>query len=81
MNNNNNNNGNEPFPTPFDEDAELPFGMAGVTRLLDRLREGVSSAWEPEKSNMVARYLLDLADCYWLSDEEMAYCRGFVSLN
>lgn len=63
------------------DDEDLPFGMSGVTGLLERLRDGSGSSLDPSKSDMIARYLLDLGDCYWISDEEAAFCRGFISLN
>ena len=62
-------------------DEDLPFGMSGVTGLLERLRDGAGTSLNPSKSDMIARYLLDLRDIYWISDEEAALCRGFVSLN
>ena len=63
------------------DDEDLPFGMSGVTGLLERLRDGAGTSLNPSKSDMIARYLLDLRDIYWISDEEAALCRGFVSLN
>lgn len=62
-------------------DENLPFGMSGVTGLLDRLRDGSEDTWEDDKSDMVARYLLDLRDRYWMSEDETSFCRSFLSLN
>lgn len=74
---------NEPTPHDdyeFDEfsDSELPYGMSGVTGLLARLQEGAQRGWEPRKREMVAQYLLDLSERYWLSDSESDFCRQFL---
>ena len=72
-------------PSPSDEsdfqpytEGDLPFGMCGVTGLLERLRNGSKGTWEPRKQEMVARYLLDLAENYWLSTDEVTFCRQFL---
>lgn len=58
----------------------LPFGMAGISDLLDRLSDGVElGEWSPRKCRMVAEYVLTLADGYWLSQREAAYCRRLVA--
>ena len=61
-------------------EQELPFGMAGISDLLDRLSDGVElGEWSPRKCRMVAEYVLTLADGYWLSQGEAAYCRRLVA--
>ena len=72
-------------PTPSDDfefepytEGDLPFGMCGVTGLLERLRNGSNGAWEPRKQEMVARYLLDLSEDYWMSTDEVTFCRAFL---
>ncbi len=61
-----------------DDEKSLPFGMSGVTGLLERLRDGAHDGWEAEKREMVARYLLDLQERYWMSDGEIGFCRRFL---
>jgi hypothetical protein len=65
---------------------ELPFGMAGVTAMLDRLRVGVENAergeqhgWTRSRCHAVADYLLSLHSEYWFSGEELEYCRRIVA--
>ena len=54
--------------------------MAGISDLLDRLSDGVElGEWSPRKCRMVAEYVLTLADGYWLSQGEAAYCRRLVA--
>ena len=60
------------------DEQSLPFGMSGVTGLLERLRDGVHDGWEAEKREMVARYLLDLQERYWMSDKEIGFCQRFL---
>ncbi|MCH2161843.1 MAG: hypothetical protein MK085_08215, partial [Phycisphaerales bacterium] len=56
--------------------AMLPFGMSGVTGLLDRLQAGFTGGkWTPRKRQMVAKYLLDLSGRYWMSEEEISFCQ------
>ena len=64
----------------FDDFAEgdLPYGMCGVTGLLERLQSGTDAGWEPRKREMVARYLLDISERYWLSNVELDFCRRFL---
>lgn len=60
-------------------DDELPFGMSGVTGILDRLNRGVEQGtWSPKKCRMVAEYVLSISDDYWLSSEEVSYCRRIL---
>jgi hypothetical protein len=74
---------NDPSPRddsnfePYTE-GDLPFGMCGVTGLLDRLRSGSGGNWAPRKKEMVARYLLDLSKQYWLSTDEADFCNRFL---
>ena len=70
----------EEYNTQSDQNDEqsLPFGMSGVTGLLERLRDGVRDGWEAEKREMVARYLLDLQERYWMSDKEIGFCQRFL---
>lgn len=60
-----------------DEGAEsLPFGMSGVTGLLQRLSAGTDDeAWSLGKQRMVARYLLELSNVYWMNHDELAFCQ------
>jgi hypothetical protein len=59
---------------------ELPFGMSGITGLLQRLATGVEEdRWSPEKQRMVARYLLDLSKDYWMNGDEVAFCRQLAA--
>jgi len=60
----------------------LPFGMAGVSVMLERLRVGVENAdrgatqgWTRGRARAVAEYLLSLDPEYWFSGEELEYCR------
>ena len=69
-------------PTEGDvtREEELPFGMAGISDLLDRLADGVElGEWSPRKCRMVAEYVLTLSDGYWLSQGEAAYCRRLIA--
>ena len=62
-----------------DAEAMLPFGMSGVTGLLERLQEGLKGGnWAPKKRKMVAKYLLDLSNRYWMSEHEMSFCRNLA---
>ena len=59
---------------------ELPFGMSGITGLLQRLASGVEEErWSPDKQRMVARYLLDLSKDYWMNGDEVAFCRQLAA--
>ena len=60
-----------------DEGQEsLPFGMSGVTGLLQRLAAGIDDdAWPQTKQRMVAGYLLDLSNVYWMNHDEIAFCK------
>lgn len=59
---------------------ELPFGMSGITGLLQRLATGVEEdRWSPAKQRMVARYLLDLSRDYWMNGDEVAFCRKLAA--
>ena len=60
-----------------EEGAEsLPFGMSGVTGLLQRLSAGTDGeAWSLRKQRMVARYLLELSNVYWMNHDELAFCQ------
>lgn len=61
-------------------DPEMPYGMAGVTGILERLDIAVQEgSWTPEKCRAVAEYVLSLADEYWLSTVESAYCRRIMA--
>ena len=54
----------------------LPFGMSGVTGLLQRLATGIDDQdWSKTKQRMVARYLLGLSNVYWMNHDEMAFCK------
>jgi hypothetical protein len=54
----------------------LPFGMSGVTGLLQRLSAGTDdAAWPLKKQRMVARYLLELSNVYWMNPDEQAFCQ------
>lgn len=76
-------------PEPSDADSlhkDLPFGMAGLTVMLERLREGVEGreraddeAWSASRCRLVAEYILSLASEYWMSGDELAYCRRVVA--
>ena len=62
----------------FDQ-GELPFGMAGVTGILERLSKGVElGTWPTRKCRMVAEYIISISDDYWLSSEEITYCRRLL---
>jgi hypothetical protein len=53
--------------------------MSGVTGILDRLALGVEmGTWSARKCRMVAEYVLSLADEYWLSSDEVSYCRRLL---
>jgi hypothetical protein len=59
---------------------ELPFGMSGITGLLQRLASGAEEdRWSPDKQRMVARYLLDLSRDYWMNGDEVAFCRQLAA--
>ncbi len=65
---------------------DLPFGMAGVTSMLERLRAGVEGheqgaayGWTHGRARAVADYLLSLQPEYWMSGEELAYCRRLTA--
>ena len=61
------------------EDEELPFGISGVTGLLDRLDKAVElGTWSSKKCRMVAEYVLSISDEYWLSTSEVSYCRRLL---
>ena len=61
------------------EDGELPFGMSGVTGILERLSKGVElGTWPRKKCRMVAEYILSISDDYWLSSDEISYCRRLL---
>ncbi len=63
-----------------DLSPELPFGMSGITGLLQRLATGVEEErWSPDKQRMVARYLLDLSKDYWMNGDEVAFCRQLAA--
>ena len=68
-------------PTEEEQAAEiLPFGMSGVTGILNRLNESAESGeWSLNKQKMVAEYILGLAKEYWLSTEEKDFCRGILA--
>ncbi|MEE2972785.1 MAG: hypothetical protein VX672_06650 [Planctomycetota bacterium] len=71
---------NDDFTESAPGEQELPFGMSGISDLLDRLADGVElGEWSPRKCRMVAEYVLTLADGYWLSQNEAAYCRRLVA--
>ncbi|MDA1026597.1 MAG: hypothetical protein O3A19_09235 [Planctomycetota bacterium] len=54
----------------------IPFGMSGVTGLLQRLAVGIDEKeWSPRKKRAVARYLLDLSSEFWMKQDEVAFCR------
>ena len=54
----------------------LPFGMSGVTGLLQRLAAGIDDQdWSKTKQRMVARYLLGLSNVYWMNHDERAFCK------
>ena len=62
------------------EDRELPFGMSGVTGILDRLSRAVElGTWPRKKCRMVAEYVLSISDDYWLSSDEVSYCRRLLA--
>ena len=69
---------NEPEFNPEMEsnpEAGLPFGMAGVTGLLDRLQDAFTGdKWAPRKRQMVAQYLIDMSTRYWMSEDEISFC-------
>ena len=68
------------FSNGADLAPELPFGMSGITGLLQRLATGVEEErWSPDKQRMVARYLLDLSRDYWLNGDEVAFCRHLAA--
>ncbi|MCP4833468.1 MAG: hypothetical protein GY895_01770 [Phycisphaera sp.] len=59
---------------------QLPFGMSGVSGILERLADGVESdEWSPRKCRMVAEYVLSLSGDYWLSSVESTYCRRLLA--
>lgn len=61
-------------------DEELPYGMSGVSGILERLSTGIETGeWSPRKCRMVAEYVLSLADDYWLSSVEASYCRRVLA--
>ncbi|MBQ71529.1 MAG: hypothetical protein CMJ67_01355 [Planctomycetaceae bacterium] len=61
------------------EDGELPYGMSGVTGILERLSKGVElGTWPQKKCRMVAEYVLSISDDYWLSTDEVSYCRRLL---
>lgn len=61
------------------EGEKLPFGMSGVSGILERLATGVESEeWSPRKCRMVAEYVLSLSGDYWLSSVESSYCRRLL---
>lgn len=67
---------NDNHESEADAEAMLPFGMSGVTGLLERLQEGFTGGkWAPKKRQMVAKYLLDLSNRYWMSENEISFCR------
>ncbi len=60
---------------------DLPFGMSGITGLLQRLASGADEdRWSPEKQRVVARYLLDLSKDYWMNGDELAFCRQLAAV-
>ena len=72
-----NESGCESDDSELDEGQEsLPFGMSGVTGLLQRLANGIDDeAWSMNKQRMVAGYLLDLSNVYWMNHDEIAFCK------
>jgi hypothetical protein len=80
--------GREPFDSREHDSLhqDLPFGMAGVTSMLERLRAGVegreagaSYGWTHGRARAVADYLISLHPEYWMSGEELAYCRRIAA--
>lgn len=89
----------ESFPAPDGDSLhpDLPYGMAGLTIMLERLRDGIDAreravegatgdasrvrdeGWSAGRCRLVAEYLLSLASEYWMSGEELAYCRRVLS--
>ena len=71
-----------------ESDGELPFGMSGVTIIIERLRQGIEAedrdgddAWTPHKCRVVAQYILSLRREYWLTGKELAFCRRVLGAN
>ena len=70
--------GDRPDADDF-EDRDMPFGMSGVTGILERLSKGVElGTWPQKKCRMVAEYILSISDDYWLSSTEASYCRRLL---
>ena len=64
----------------------IPFGMAGITVILERLRDGIEgrgrdddAPWTESRCRLVAEYLLSLSPEYWMSGAELAYCRRVLA--
>lgn len=76
-----------PSDSEFDSlHPSIPFGMAGITVILERLRDGIEgrgrdfdAPWTESRCRLVAEYLLSLSPEYWMSGEELAYCRRVLA--
>ena len=61
-------------------DEALPYGMSGVTGILDKLSESIETGeWSLNKQKMVAEYILGLAKEYWLSADEKDFCQDVLA--